>query len=195
MKYLELSKENLENETKALFEMVKKEFTPDAVLFIAKGGFYLGVYAGKYFSVPIYEAVADRSAGGLKEKLSALLQILPKKIKIVLRTLEISSGIHKKISNRNITIKNKDVFTHKRILFIDDSVDTGSTLISVIKQFKDKNIQVKTAALNVMSDSLNNIKTDYFLYKNTMICGPWSVDSIENPGFLKDYFEWKNLNG
>lgn len=195
MKYTELSKENLSAEIKPLLEKISEDFTPQAILFAAKGGFYLGQQASKYFCVPMFEAHAERTGGKIKKILAPVIRIIPKKLKIFLRKTELSSNIHKKSTVRNIYINNPDIFSYKKILFIDDSVDTGATALAIIEKFKNKNITIKTAALNIMTDSLKNIKTDYYVYQDTMVCGPWSSDSKENNIFLQDYYNWKKSNG
>ena len=195
MKYSELLKENLETEIKPLLEKISKDFSPEAVLFAAKGGFYLGQQASRYFCVPMFEAHAERKGGKIKKILAPIIKIIPKKLKIFLRKIEVLSNIHKNSTVRNIYINNPAIFSYKKILFIDDSIDTGATALAVIKNFKDKNIIIKTAALNIMTDSLKNIKTDYYIHNDTMICGPWSSDSHENKIFLQDYYNWKKSNG
>ena len=194
MKYLELSEESLKSETDALWAKAA-DFRPDAALFVAKGAFYIGRSAAEYFSAPLFEVTAAREKGGFKESMAPILRLMPKFLKRFLRNLEISSGIHKKAAARNVRIENEKIYGYKKILLVDDSVDTGATMLSVLEYFKGKGPEIRTAALNVMSSSEENIKTDYYLFKDTMISGPWSGDSPENRRFIKDYYAWKKQNG
>ncbi len=195
MKYMELSKENLEFETKKLWKKTEESFAPDAVLFVAKGAFYIGRSASDYFRAPLFEVTASRKKGAIKKAAAPLLRFMPKFMKRFLRNLEAVSGIHKKASGRNVKIENEKIYSSGKILLVDDSADTGATLLSVLELFKGKPAEVKTAVLNVMSASRENIAADYYLFEDTMISGPWSGDSPENPEFLKDYERWKESYG
>lgn len=195
MNYIEYSKEKLKNDLNIIFNKISNEYSPDAVLFVSKGAFYIGLEASVFFNVPLFEIKAERKASNIKKILSPFLKLLPKNIKLFLRKIELNSGIHKKIENRNIIIKNDNIFNFKNILLVDDSVDTGSTILSIISLFKDKNINIKTFAINVMSSSFNNVKIDYFIYNDYIIFSDWSSDSNNYKSFLKDYYNWIKTNG
>ena len=131
----------------------------------------------------------------MKEIISPLLRILPQSVKRSLREMELNSGVHKVDKERNIfwdpmdahLIKNNSGITN--ILLVDDSVDTGYSMLQV----KDKiysdlgTVVIRTAAINVWSKSAKVCETNYCNYKNFIIMTPMSKDSKEYPEFEKLY--------
>ena len=79
----------------------------------------------------------------------------------------------------------------KRILLVDDSVDTGNTIKKCENKLSEifPSSDIVTASYNTMSTSI--IYPDYYLYKDTMIRGPWSSDSKKSRQYIKKYNEWK----
>lgn len=188
-----MSAKSAQEETIRLAEIIRNDFVPDSVIFIAKGAYQIGLDLGNYFNVPVLEIFAERKTDKLKSIAAPILQLIPSKTKIFLRKYEIRRGIHKNNTNRNVYwghipahIKNADF---NNILLVDDSCDTGNTFIQCIQKIKIKypNAKIKTAALNVFSSSSNKIKIDYFLNQDCIICGPWSKDSEENKTFIEHY--------
>lgn len=119
---------------------------------------------------------AEREGGKLKELISPILKCLPQSIKLSLRKIELASGVHKEYKERKIYWDNSDVCLRvlknkKNILVVDDSVDTGYSMISVLHEIRrevGKNVIIKTAAINCWSKSFPIIKTDYFCYADTI---------------------------
>ena len=197
MELLELSKKSLQETNKELYNLIIKYYNYDLVIFIAKGSYLIGKDLAKLNNVPLLEIFATRKGGKFKKIISPFLRVIPKKIKNVLRKKEFNSNYHEKNNERDIMFdeviwskyKNK-----KNILLVDDSVDTGYS----IKYAKEKidnffnNSTVKVAAINCFTKSKKIINTDYYLYLDKMLLGPWSNDSKENKDYLKEYCEWHN---
>ena len=51
--------------------------------------------------------------------------------------------------------------------------------------------KIEIAALNCFEKSKKIINTDYYIYEDTMLNGPWSNDSKYNKEFMKLYKNWK----
>lgn len=141
--------------------------------------FYLGETIAGYFNVDNIGIHAEREGGKLKELISPILKCLPQSIKLSLRKIELASGVHKvhkEYKERKIYWDNSDVCLQvlknkKNILVVDDSVDTGYSMISVLHEIRrevGKNVIIKTAAINCWSKSFSIIKTDYFCYADTI---------------------------
>ena len=197
MNYIEMSIDNVEKETKKLYKKIINDYNYDLVIFIAKGSYIIGKELAKLNNVPLLEIFANRKGSKIKKVLSPLLKFFPKKILITLRKREVSSGYHKKNKNRVISFDIKKYESQrkkKKILLVDDSIDTGNSIIkcqeAIINYFKDA--EVKIAVFNIMDDC--PIHPDYTIFKNTMICGPWSNDSKYYSKFLKQYKKWKEDN-
>ena len=193
MNYIELSSENAEKDTLRLAEMISGSYSPDAVVFVSKGAYKIGAELGKYFDVPVLEIFAERKMNALKQLCSPFLRLIPSKLKHKLRSMEVSGNSHKKNSERKVhwgkIPQNAENADFRRILLADDSCDTGSTFVQCAEEIKKRypSAEIKTAALNVFSDSENIIHTDFCIYRDCLISGPWSNDSAEHKDFLKGY--------
>lgn len=175
-----------------LAKKIQIDYKPEAVLFIAKGSFEIGLELSKYFNIPLYEIEAKRKKNKLKLLISPLLIILPKKIKIILRKFEIKSGLHTGENSRNIILKDKSIYNYQNILLVDDSADTGKTLKEVSLYLKKNKInKIKIATFNKFIKSEELVEVDYFLYEDCMINGPWSKDSKYYREFIGEYNAWK----
>lgn len=165
------------------------------VVYIARGGYLIGETIAGYFNVDNIGIHAEREGGKLKELISPILKCLPQSIKLSLRKIELASGAHKEYKERKIYWDNSDVCLRvlknkKNILVVDDSVDTGYSMISVLHEIRrevGENVVIKTAAINCWSKSFSIIKTDYFCYADTIIQTPMSKDSKEYSKFESLY--------
>lgn len=195
MELLEISRKDLEEYNKKLYDLIIQDYNYDLVIFVAKGAYLIGRDLANFNNAEMIEIFANRSGGKLKKKLSPILKYIPKSVKTLLRKKEFNSNIHAKKSERdikyNVTKWNK-YRENKNILIVDDSIDTGYS----IKYVKDevinffKNSNVKVAALNRFHKSKNIVDTDFFLFEETMLLGPWSNDSSDNKEYIKDYYKW-----
>ncbi len=192
MNYLELSIENVKEKSRNLYEIIDYDY--DLVIFIAKGSYLIGKELSEFNNVPLLEIFATRKGGKLKKILKPLFKLIPKKILVALRWKEMTSSYHEKNADRAVSF-DENIFSKyknkKKILLVDDSIDSGNSVI-LTKNALEKyfnNSQIKVAVFNVMSKS--KIMPDYYLYKDMMICGPWSNDSKDNKRHILEYEKWK----
>ena len=86
----------------------------------------------------------------------------------------------------NFDLGKKDII--KKILIIDDAIDTGKTMFIVENSLRKllPNTQIKTA---VISWTIENsiVKPDYYLFKNCLVRFPWSKD-YKHKDFEKEGF-------
>ncbi|WP_288803429.1 phosphoribosyltransferase [uncultured Dialister sp.] len=193
-----LSLKSLREESLKLAAVVEREYKPDLVVYIARGGYLIGKDVADYFQVPCVGIHAERRGGGLKEKVAPLLRILPASLKKALREVELKSGVHKVDTERNEFWDRDDFDTIssmniKNILIVDDSVDTGYSMLQVRNRINADmgQVNIKVAAINVWSKSYTVCKTDYSNYKDTIISTPMSKDSQEYPIF-EDMYNRRN---
>lgn len=201
MHYLELSTENSKKHAIELAEKINGTYDPEVVVFVSKGAYQIGLDIGEYFSVPVMEIFAKREKGKIKQLMSPMLKIIPSKLKKLLRELEVTKSIHKKNPKRNVHwgyIPEECVGKNfSRILLVDDSCDTGNTFRQCVDEIRRKypHSEVKTAAINVFKDSFLIFKTDFYIYMEYLLSGPWSNDSNEHKDFTKNYIRiFKNGN-
>lgn len=198
MELLELSRKKLTEENKKLYEKVIKDYNYDLVIFIARGSYLIGKDLADLNNVPLLEVFASRKGGKLKKIISPILKIIPKGIKNILRKKEFNSNYHEKNSERSIRY-NEEIWNKykdsKRVLLVDDSVDTGYSIKyakEAIEKFFKK-ATVKVAAINYFEKSTKIVNTDFYLYSEKMLLGPWSNDSKENKEYLKEYEKWEDV--
>ena len=196
MELLELSKKSLRETNKELYKKVIKEYNYDLVIFIARGSYLIGKDLADLNRTPLLEVYATRKGGKLKKIISPILKIIPKSLKNILRKKEFNSNYHEKNSERSISF-DQSIWSKykgkKNILLVDDSVDTGYSIKfakEAIKNYFD-GATVKVAAINYFEKSKKIVNTDFYLYSEKMLLGPWSNDSKENKEYLKEYESWK----
>ena len=183
--WVELSIQDVEQKSKTLAAIVSSTYTPDCVVFVARGGYLLGRSMAEFFAVPLAEISAKRCGGGLKKLIFPLLQLLPRSLSVMLRRKEFSSGVHKEHQERRIEFDVEQmeqlVGIPQRMLLVDDSVDTGHTILQCKHYLQQlyPECQIKVAALNVWSMSCERLTTEYTIWRDTILLGPWSNDSKE----------------
>lgn len=193
MDYLELLKRDVEKNSLLLAKQVADYWgNPDVIIFIAKGAYLIGNTIAQYFDKPLLGIHASRKANILKKLLSNIFSIIPYKIKVQMRKLEIKSSYHKQHVERNVWFDKvawKKYSHMKRVLIVDDSVDTGNTIKAVIANINRfmPDAVLRTASLNYFSFCMKEAKPDFFIWVDTMLNGPWSNDSKENKQFLTEY--------
>ncbi len=194
MEYLKFSIEDLEKISLDFAKNIKVSYQPDAVIFVAKGGYIIGKMFSEYFGCPLLYVKASRSGGQFKNILKKFFPFIPEKIRILLRKRELSSNLHEDKSERNIFFDKNQIKENqlKRILVVDDSVDTGYTAKSIMvllnKIFSEADLRF--AALNVFEKSCSVFKIDFFYYKETILNLPSSNDSKYNKEFERMYSEY-----
>ena len=197
MDFIKLSKKELEKESKKLYKKIISKYNYDLVIFIARGSYYIGDVLAKENKVPLLEIKATRKGNKIKNIIKPLLKLLPNKIIKKLREKEMGSSLHSKNSDRQISYNQKiynQYIGSKRILVVDDSIDTGYSVLQVIENLKKifKNSDIKIASLNFFNKAKDVIIPDFYLYADTMLQGPWSNDSKEYDVFISDYNKWYN---
>lgn len=195
MNYLELSKKNVQEESEKLFKKIKDDnYEFELVIFIARGALYIGQEIAKLNKVPLLEINATRKTSFLKSILKPIMKLIPKKILIYMRKKEMTSNYHEKNNERKVEFNHKQFQKYKKtkkIIVVDDSIDSGNTILEVKKSLEDffTEAEIKIATLNYMKKT--TIKPDYYIYLETMLNGPWSNDSKYNKEFIRNYEEWK----
>lgn len=193
MDCLELSIKNLENECLIWTKEINKEYKPELVIYVAKAGYLIGKVMSDVFNVPLIGINSERKGNGLKSILQPILKLIPTKVRFWLIKMELKSNIHKKDTERHTyfinSLESYNIENINKIIIVDDSVDTGNSIVAVKKVVQEYfiNAEIKIASLNVWDKSEELIKTDYALYKNTIIKAPMSKDSKEYNQFINIY--------
>ncbi len=202
MDCIELSLKDLQKRSYELADLVKENYEPDLIIFIAKGGYLIGKHLGDILEVPIVPVYAERQASSLKTAIAPFLKLLPKSVKVMLREMEIKSGVHNTIKERQVSFPNdviiEKVSKAKKILIVDDSVDTGGSVISImgaLQAIDTSLLDIRVALLNVFTEAANKLPRYYCLFHNTIMITPMSNDSKENSQFISLYNQYLKENG
>jgi hypoxanthine phosphoribosyltransferase len=191
---LTLNIEDVEKLSIELSQMV--ETVPELVAYVAKGSYLIGQTLSDIFKVPLLEIETERSGSRLKDLASPFLRLLPNRLKLWLRKKELNTGVHANYSERYAVINSSNkLLEHdfRTILLVDDSVDTGNTILATKKILKKSfpNANISTAAFVVFEASKSLVKIDYSLFNDKIISAPWSRDSKYYREFLHKYEEMK----
>lgn len=187
-----ISLNKIHEESNKLYEMINKDY--DLTVFIAKSSYIIGADLAKINNTPLLEMKCSRKGKIVKNLISPVLRYLPESLLLRMREIELEKYHH--YDNKRQLSFYKDLFEYyensKHILLVDDSVDTGENIEICENELKKiyKNSKIETAALNVMSNTLKY--PDYYLYEDTILRGPWSIDSKDNKEYIKIYNSWKD---
>lgn len=165
-------------------------FDYDAVVAIASGGVYVAraFMDGNPRSSACFEVNCRRTGTDVKKRrLSKVVGALPRWMADLLRIAESRiyemkrrfSASHLKHVELPASLADYLREKPRKLLIIDDAVDSGVTLASVVKAIAGvaAESQVRTAVITVTTGS-PLINADYALYRDSMLVRfPWSLDS------------------
>lgn len=182
-------------------EIVAKDFKPDLIIFIAKGGFIIGTVFSQYFAVPLMKVECEREGSRIKKMVAPIFMTLPRVFRFWLIEMEMRMGVHNTLKKRKVKIpdylERLEKEDYKNIMIVDDSVDTGHTAGCVkqaIEMLFPKS-KIKFASISVIRYSLSAFQTDFYLFKDTIIQTGTSKDSKEYKKFIGKYREWEKNEG
>lgn len=189
---VDLSIEEAKNKSLELKKIVLDDYQYDLVIFVARGSYSIALILAEGTS-PVVEIIASRKANKIKTIISPLLVLIPKRLAVFLREKEAKASFHDKDNERNVQFS-RDIWNKykdsKKILLVDDSVDSGHTIIESKKAIEEffPEATIKVAALNIMAKSI--VPIDYYIYFDVLLKGPWSNDSREHRAYVKEYNRW-----
>jgi hypoxanthine phosphoribosyltransferase len=187
---LDLDATRFDDACRALAEEVR-QFEPDLVVGIATGGSVVARSVAPHLSglPPVVDIELKRPSTRLKERVGAarLLGRLPRRAKNVLRWLEVEVREHalgrKRDARERAEAHAPDagfvaaLQGAARTLVIDDTVDTGRTLVTAVELARaaEPAAEVRTA---VLASTFRNppVRADYCLFDRTLLRLPWSLD-------------------
>lgn len=191
-----LNKEEFFQSCKRLEEkIINSLFCPDIIIGIASGGvFVLDNIFDDVNNKIIISLKRDGIDQRTKKYIKFFISNLPIKISNFLRNLE---AFYRSRLSKNLPIDNELVASikktiiinckdlkEKKILIVDDAIDSGRTLSTVLKAAKqvfskENNCEIRAAVL-VATEKNSIIEPDYKVFSDILIRFPWSIDSVEN---------------
>lgn len=171
-----------------LLDQIRKDnFCPDIVVFIERAGRIIGVPLAEKLSVNCIGIEAKRPYSKIKKVFAKFLFFIPKLILNYIKFFELKTNFNSLNKKRNIRI-NFSIRNFKKILIIDDAIDTGETIIQVLDFIKNENSSAicKIAVITTTTNS-PRIQPNYYIYNNIVCNFPWSIDSDYYKEFIKLY--------
>lgn len=162
----------------ATLSEMARDFAPEHIVSIRSGGWYIGKKVAENLGCPHLQITIRREVGSdfdAAPKWRLIARLLLEDLRRIAMDPMVLSGLSEQ---EDATIKGK------KVLVIDDAVDTGKTLIVARRYFSDS--QRKPGKLKTLT--LVNMRgvqgIDYSLLKG-MHCYPWSRISSEYSRFLE----------
>lgn len=175
---------------------IERDFKPDLVLFIATSGFLFAKPMAKQFGCDIVDIRVSRIGNKIKDRLKSLIKCIPQKIILALVSSQLKYYFNDKKCERTVQItpRYQAAVRHlyKKILIVDDAVDTGWTM-NTIKEKVKKDFpaaEIKTAAYMVSDFSGKHIKIDFWKYKNEIVLNPTSRKIEGYQEYIDSYKAW-----
>lgn len=193
--YLEIKYKELEKIMENLLDVIDNyEF--DLIIYVAKSGFLLADTLSNLTGIDFVEIKSERQYLTNKDdRLIKLISHLPNVAVKALKITERKLNFYDDNDERYLSY-DKDEFEEKspsKILIVDDVVDTGYTVEKIKEEISKvyEDSIVKVAVLSYFDDR-NAKKPDFYLYENTVLSAPWTIDSKEYQAFIKKYNRYKN---
>lgn len=166
------------------------DFHPDLVIGVLNGAKFLieeFKKSKKFETSRFIEVKLQRESEKVKRNkiVSIILKILPYYLLNRLRIIEsekVKSKIKKvdflELNSKIVILDNLPNIDVKKILIIDDALDSGKTIYLIKNELTKKypNLtEIKSAVIAWTIDQ-SIVKPDYYVYKNTLVRYPWSKD-------------------
>lgn len=188
---VDLSGSNFKSACAELARLVSSDFEPDLFIGIPKGGqFTLEAMLEQLqpdYSHTVLMISLSRPGTRLKEQLNLkrlVLRFLPLKVLNVLRQVEalfLYARDSVKPTYREVRFSDeqaKTIQAARRILIVDDAIDSGATIEAVVSRIKEVHSEVDVrVAVITKTRRRPRISPEFYLYERTLIRFPWSLDA------------------
>lgn len=194
MKFVEMNIGELRSASFKLCELLPAGYRPDLVVYLARGGYLIGRDASDYFACPLAELEKHRAEPLKKD--AGLLGRLPRWAKHLLRAIELyvrKRRIHQEeldsVGPAALTPRYPWPVSVEHILFVDDSVDSGSSVIAGCKALRTRypESDIRIAVLNTFVQSAGGVSFDAVLMHDTLLSTPASKDNLCYEEFCRLY--------
>lgn len=191
------SKSEVEADCRIWAEEIGKEYSPDLIVFIAKSGFLFARPMAEFFNCPMVDISVNRPGNDKKDVIKKIIPKIPQWLLFLLLKSKANYSYNEENSDREVKLserfKSLDWAQYKRILVVDDSTDTGWSLVAVKNELKKRafDAEIRTASYCVIDLSKNRVDVEYCRYKNTIVVTATSRYSKENGEFNKSLDSWQ----
>lgn len=190
VKYKEIKNDNIVEVVQKLLEVIGN-FDFDLIVYVAKSGYLiadiLSVLTGvSYVGINSTREYVTEKDDSLIKLVNKLPRFMVKVLKKTERKLNFYDNNKERYLNYNKHFFKR--FEPEKVLIIDDVIDTGYTIKKVVEEINNiyENPEIKVAVLSYFNDR-DAEKPDFYLYENTVLSAPWTIDSKEYEAFVKRY--------
>ena len=192
------SRAEVQSECRQWAKDISESYPVDAIVFVAKSGYLFAEAMSDELNVPIADVSASRPGNDSKDKISKAVPKLPRWFLALALRSKSQLKFNKTNSERSVIVSDRlkalSANSPNHILLVDDSVDTGWTILKVKEEIAKLNpkAQIKVAGYCVLDESEGLVKTDFYRYKNTIVITATSRYSSEYNDFLDGFEKWKS---
>ena len=126
---------NVEEDTRIWAKEIEKTYKPDLIIFIAKSGYLFAKTLYEYFQCEIIDVQVSRPTNKKADIIKKIFPVIPKQLLAFYLKFKVSRKNYSKNKTRKIILntrfENCSFEKYQRILIVDDSVDTGWSLLMV----------------------------------------------------------------
>ena len=167
-------------------------YVPEHVLYVERVGLFPGHEIANHFNCGISGIHSSRSGTSIKSTAKSFLRYLPRPVTHLLRNFEFKSNVHGVKKERNVTIESEFPPIEKRVLVVDDAIDTGYSMKAVVDFLIENGYAEDKITTAVLITTQENPlwKANISLFNQTSFSFPWSYDSRE---YKKTWKLYENL--
>lgn len=179
-------------------EEIKRDFQPDAIVFLEKSGFLFAKPLSEALGCPMYSVKVARPDSGAKDAVRERVPWAPRWLMALALSSRALYGYNDENSERELEANSRfDAApwdSMGKILIVDDSVDTGWSVLAVKRLVEElaPNACVRIASYCVIDYSLSRVHVDYARRNNAIVMSATSRYSPEYQGFLDELTAWKH---
>ena len=191
------SRAEVQSECRQWAKDISESYPVDAIVFVAKSGFLFAEAMADELGVPMADISASRPGNDNKDRIVKAVPKMPRFLLAFLLKSKMQISYNKGNSERNVVVSDRlkrlCEGEPKRVLIVDDSVDTGWTILKVKEELARMvpDADIKVAGYCVLDSSSDLVKTDYYRYRNMIVVTATSRYSSEYREFVNSYETWK----
>lgn len=183
MRVLTLNSIDFQAHCRKLAERISDDgFQPDCIIGIRNGGAYVANEMSKAF--PDAERIeVSVSRPTHRQKNNSLMKSIVSKLPVwlldALRMAESCVAQLRTKGHRNAEINISDDINARKILVVDDAIDTGATMQLVLNALRERfpDADIRSAVLTITTPA-PCVTSNYYLFNNrTLIRFPWAIDA------------------
>ncbi len=188
---------DIEEDTRQWAKEIEMTYKPDLIIFIAKSGFLFAKPLADFFCCDMVDIQVSRLSNKRMDILKKLIPAIPNGFLAFYLKYKVSRKNYMDNNTRDVITNprfdNCDFNKYERIMIVDDSVDTGWSLLKVTNLLDEKGqkSKYKVASYCVLEMALKNVSVDYYRYIDKIVITATSRYSREYQDFVDAYEKWK----